>query len=70
MIFRFGSLFASLFAAAHNHGEAAAAYAPLHTAFSAHFDTFFYGGIAAIYTFQFPLFYFFVFGFHRFLLML
>ena len=61
----------SLFAAASSHGEAVAADAPLHTAFSAHFDTFFYMGVAAIYSFQFPLFLFFIFGFHlhRFVLM-
>ena len=40
----------SLFAAAYSHGEAAAADAPLHTAFSAHFDIFFYKGVAAIYS--------------------
>ena len=62
--------FRSLFAAAYSHGEAAAADAPLHTAFSAHFDIFFYRGVAAMYTFQFPLFLFYIFGFHlhRFLL--
>ena len=61
----------SLFTAAYSHGEAAAADAPLHTAFSAHFDIFFYRGVAAIYTSQFPLFLFYVFGFHlhRFLFM-
>ena len=42
--------FRSLFAAAYSHGEAAAADAPLHTAFSAHFDIFFYRGVAAMYT--------------------
>ena len=45
---RFRSLFTSLFAAAYSHGEAAAADAPLHKVFSAHFEFFFYGGIAAI----------------------
>ena len=50
--------FRSLFAAAYSHGGAAAADAPLHTAFSAHFDIFFYRGVAAIYTFQFQFFYF------------
>ena len=41
MIFRFRSLFASLFAAAYSRGEDG----PLHTAFSAHFDIFFDGGV-------------------------
>ena len=41
--------FRSLFAAAYSHGEAAAADAPLHTAFSAHFDVFFYRGCGNIY---------------------
>ena len=39
--------FRSLFAAAYSHGGAAATDAPLHTAFSAHFDIFFYRGVAA-----------------------
>ena len=65
MTFRFRSLFAT----AYSHGEAAAENAPLHTAFSTHFDIFFYRGVAAIiYTFQLPLFLFFIFGFDRFLL--
>ena len=48
--------FRPLFAASYSHGEAAAADAPLHSAFSAHFDIYFYRGVAAIYwyTFQFP----------------
>ena len=42
--FRFRSLFTSLFVEAYSHGEAAAADAPLHTAFSAHFELFFLRG--------------------------
>ena len=60
--------FRSLFAAAYSHGEAAAADAPLHTAFSAHFDVFFYRGCSNIY-FSVTVVLFFIFGFHRFLLM-
>ena len=42
--------FRSMFAAAHSYGEAAAADAPLHTAFLTHFDIFFYrGGCGNIY---------------------
>ena len=39
----------SLFAAAYSHGEAAAADALLHTAFSAHFHIFFQGGCGNVY---------------------
>ena len=53
MIFRFRSLFASLFAAAYSQVEAAAADAPLHTAFSAHFDIFVYGGLRLYILFSF-----------------
>ena len=42
--------FRSLFAAAYSHGEAAAADAPLHTTFSAHFDIYFLqGGCGNVY---------------------
>ena len=65
MIFRFRSLFA----AAYSHGEAAAADAPLHTAFSAHFDIYILqGGCGNIY-FSVSVVLFFTFGSHRFLLM-
>ena len=50
--------FVSLFAAAYSHGEAAAADALLYGIFGP-FRYFFYRGVAAIYTFQFPLFYFY-----------
>ena len=67
MIFRFRSLLA----AAYSHGGAAAADAPLHTAFSAHFDIFFYRGCGNIYfSVSVVLFYFCIFCFHRFLLMM